>query len=74
MFSTLIVGIIFTKVNMYFGLIGGTLGVLMAHGIPAFCVMKLIKINDYDFKVLIFAAIMSVFCVIGAVLSVIDPA
>jgi hypothetical protein len=31
----------FQKVNSYFGLLGGTAGVMMAGGIPALCYYKL---------------------------------
>ena len=37
------VAITFTQVNSYFGLLGGTAGVMMAGGIPAICYWKLMS-------------------------------
>ena len=39
--SSCTIAIFFQQVNGYFGLLGGTAGVLMAGGIPAFCYYKL---------------------------------
>ena len=36
------IAIAFQKVNSYFGLLGGTAGVMMAGGIPALCYWKLV--------------------------------
>ena len=43
-FSSCLVAISFVKVNSYFGLLGGTAGVMMAGGIPAMCYYKLMKL------------------------------
>lgn len=40
--SSSIIAIAFVKVNSYFGLLGGTAGVLMGGGIPALCYWKTI--------------------------------
>jgi len=40
--STCTVAISFVGVNSYFGLLGGTTGVLIGCGIPALCYYKLI--------------------------------
>jgi len=44
--SSSIVAITFVKVNSYFGLLGGTAGVLMGGGIPALCFWKTIMKDD----------------------------
>ena len=44
--SSCIVAITFRNVNSYFGLLGGSSGVLMAGIIPAFCFWKLIINTD----------------------------
>lgn len=41
MISSTVIAISFVKVKSYFGLLGGTAGVLMAGGIPALCYFKL---------------------------------
>lgn len=39
--SSCLIAIVFQKVNSYFGLLGGTAGVMMAGGIPAMCYWKM---------------------------------
>jgi hypothetical protein len=39
--SSCLIAVSFVKVNSYFGLLGGTAGVMMAGGIPAMCYYKL---------------------------------
>mgnify|MGYP001058664474 CR=1 FL=1 len=41
--SSCLVAVSFVKVNSYFGLLGGTAGVMMAGGIPGMCYYKLMK-------------------------------
>lgn len=41
--SSCAIAIGFVKVNSYFGLLGGTAGVMMAGGIPAMCYYKLMQ-------------------------------
>lgn len=41
MCSSTAIAIFFRGVNSYFGLLGGTAGVLMAGGIPSLCYFKL---------------------------------
>lgn len=62
----------FQRVNSYFGLLGGTAGVMMAGGIPAICYYKLKGLRTTNQKMLVvFMALVSVFAVFGAFLSVI---
>ena len=42
------VAITFQHVNSYFGLLGGTAGVMMAGGIPALCYLKLVLLSKND--------------------------
>jgi O-antigen ligase len=58
---------------MYFGLIGGTVGVMMAGFIPLACYYKLISITDGDKFMMAFVAIMSTLCFLGAIDTVLSP-
>ena len=71
--SSCFVAILFVKVNSYFGLLGGTAGVMMAGGIPALCYYKLMKLQTKHYVMLVFVAIVTLLAVIGAVLSVVAP-
>ena len=74
------IAITFQKVNSYFGLLGGTAGVLMAGTIPAICFYKiLIAEGDKpkkgsDIAKLIFCGVITLVGFTGAILSVLDPA
>lgn len=78
--SSCAVAIAFQKVNSYFGLLGGTVGVFMAGTIPALCYYKLLMKDDpakrtaSNIAALVFSALITVLACIGAVLSVADPA
>lgn len=72
-FSGTVIAIFFQSVNSYFGLLGGTAGVMMAGAIPAICFLKLKGPRTLNQKMLmIFMAFVSLLGVLGAVLSVID--
>jgi len=58
---------------MYFGLIGGTAGVLMAGGIPLLCMYKLCNIESKDILIMIFVTVMGVICFAGAIQSLLHP-
>lgn len=71
--SGTVIAIFFQSVNSYFGLLGGTAGVMMAGGIPAICFFKLKGPRTLNQKMLlIFMAFISLLGILGAVLSVID--
>jgi amino acid permease len=73
-FSGTIIGIFFQNVSSYFGILGGTAGVMMAGGFPALCYYKLKGLRTNNQKMLIvFTVIVSVCAAIGAILSVFDP-
>lgn len=78
--STCILAILFVKINSYFGLLGGTAGVLMSCAIPSICYWKLIikeekeKQTITNYLILIFMTIVSTIAFIGGILSVADPA
>lgn len=75
MISSCGIAIMFQKVNSYFGLLGGTAGVLMAGGIPAICFQRLKnKLSCWDIISLIIALLVTLVGFTGAILSVIDPA
>ena len=74
------IAITFQAVNAYFGLLGGTAGVLMAGTIPAICFYKILMCESgkpkktSDIVQLVFCAVVTVMGFSGAILSVIDPA
>lgn len=75
MISSCGVAIAFQKVNSYFGLLGGTVGVLMAGTIPGISYARLKdKMSCADILCLILIGIATVVAFAGAVLSVVDPA
>ena len=47
-FSGTIIAIFFQKVNSYFGLLGGTAGIMMAGFIPFACYYKLIGLGTWQ--------------------------
>ncbi len=71
--SSCLIAISFVKVNSYFGLLGGTAGVMMAGGIPAMCYYKLMKLERKHYFMLVFVCIVTLLAVVGAVLSVVIP-
>lgn len=72
-FLSTMVAIFFVKVNSYFGLLGGTAGVMMAGGIPALCYFKLMPLERKHYVMLVFIAIVTLLAVIGAIMSVVSP-
>jgi hypothetical protein len=73
-FSGTVIAIFFQQVNSYFGLLGGTAGVMMAGGIPMICYYKLLSIKKTSEKLITaFMLIISLVGMFGAFLSVIDP-
>eukprot|EP00919_Chromeraceae_sp_WS-2016_P036187 GHVR01085887.1.p1 GENE.GHVR01085887.1~~GHVR01085887.1.p1 ORF type:complete len:132 (+),score=6.03 GHVR01085887.1:2026-2421(+) len=71
--SSCLIAILFETVNIYFGLMGGTAGVLMSGGIPALCYAKKIKLRKRDYASLLICLFVSLFAMIGGILSVVDP-
>ena len=71
--SSCLIAISFVKVNSYFGLLGGTAGVMMAGGIPAMCYYKLMKLERKHYFMLVFVGIVTLLAIVGAVLSVVIP-
>jgi hypothetical protein len=71
--SSCLVAISFVKVNSYFGLLGGTAGVMMAGGIPALCYYKLMKMETKHYIMLVLIGIITILAMVGAVLSVVVP-
>ena len=75
MVSSCGIAITFQKVNSYFGLLGGTAGVLMSGTIPAICYGKLkngLACSDIIRLILVVLVTLAGFS--GAILSIIDPA
>ncbi len=71
-FSGTAIAVFFQKVNSYFGLLGGTAGVMMAGAIPTICYVRLLGINSWkDTAIVIFMGIVSALGMFGAFLSVI---
>lgn len=70
-FSGTIIAILFQNINSYFGILGGTAGVMMAGGLPAICFYKLKGPRTLNQKLLlIFMAAISCLGIFGAILSV----
>ena len=64
----------FQAVNSYFGLLGGTAGVMMAGGIPSLCYIKsTTKISTSDSILLAISGLVSIVAFVGAILSVVAP-
>ena len=71
--SSCFVAIMFQQVNGYFGLLGGTAGVLMAGGIPALCFYKLApNRTPADSLILVFCLCMTLAGLTGAFLSLLE--
>ena len=74
MASSCTLAIFFQGVNSYFGLLGGTTGVLMAAGIPGACYIK--QVRNYSHKdiiMLVLIAFVTFASFVGAILSIIEP-
>lgn len=77
-FTSSLIAILFVEVNSYFGLMGGTAGVLIGGGIPSFCYWKVLMKNNkkernYGSYLLIgFCIVVTLISFGGAILSVID--
>ena len=72
MVSSCTLVIFFQGVNSYFGLLGGTTGVLMAAGIPGACYFKQAeKLCQKDILMLGFIGLVTFASFIGAILSII---
>ena len=69
-----LIAITFTSVNSYFGLLGGTAGVMMAGGIPAICYWKLMEKSTSDYMMLGFILATTLLAMTGAFMSIISPA
>lgn len=73
MCSSTAIAIGFQKVNSYFGLLGGTAGVMMAGGIPGLCYIKLRpKLTPVDIALLVLVGIITLLASVGAILSIVD--
>jgi len=73
-FSGTAIAIFFQKVNSYFGLLGGTAGVMMAGAIPAICFYKLKGLRSWKQQLIMaFMGLISVLGGFGAILSVVSP-
>ena len=74
MCSSTAIAIGFQKVNSYFGLLGGTAGVMMAGGIPGLCYIKLReKLTVMDKVLLVLCFLITILASVGAILSIVDP-
>lgn len=71
--SSCAIAIGFQKVNSYFGLLGGTAGVIMSGGLPALCYLKSAKMDIKGILIVIFIALVCFGGFAGAILSVVDP-
>ena len=73
-FSGAIIAIVFEQVNSYFGLLGGTAGVMMAGGFPAICYYKVKGLRTLNQKIIVVFMTVVVICgMYGAILSVAAP-
>jgi hypothetical protein len=73
MCSSTAIAIVFHNVNSYFGLLGGTAGVMMCGGIPALCYFKLKENKTIsDIARLVMCAIVTVTAGVGALLSFVE--
>jgi hypothetical protein len=75
--SSCLIAIVFQNVNSYFGLLGGTAGVMMAGGIPALAYYKLVVQTSPNkqgkhYAWLLFCLLITLIAFAGAVLSVAD--
>ena len=70
--STCAISMVFQKVTMYFGFIGGTMGVLMAVVIPAVCMKRIIACSPWDNALLVLALVISTFLFVGAIESLVN--
>lgn len=71
-FSGALIAVFFQNISSYFGLLGGTAGVMMAGGMPSICYYKLKGPRTLNQKMLlIFMGVVSTLGAFGAVLSVV---
>jgi len=71
-FSATLTAVLFQKVNSYFGLFGGTTGVMLASTIPMICYAKLIGLNSWREKLMaVFMFFISIIAITGGILSVV---
>jgi hypothetical protein len=69
-----VIAIFFQKINSYFGLLGGTAGVMMAGGIPMICYYKLMGLDTWKEKLIAgFMALAALMGATGAFLSIAFP-
>lgn len=69
--TSCLISIAYQKITMYFGFIGGTIGVMMAVFIPALCMHKLVPATTTDNVLIVIGILMSIVLFIGAIDSVI---
>ena len=70
-FSATLTAVLFQKVNSYFGLFGGTTGVMLASTIPMICYAKLIGLKTWKEKIMaVFMFLISILAITGGFLSV----
>ena len=71
-FSGCLIAIVFRKVNSYFGLLGGTAGMMICGAVPMICFVKLIGLSTWKDKLLAgFMVLTSILGMVGAILSVV---
>jgi amino acid permease len=74
MCSSTTIAITFQKVNSYFGLLGGTAGMMMAGEIPSLCYFKLKpSLTAQDKMFMVICALVTVVAGAGAILSAVNP-
>lgn len=67
------IAIFFTSVNSYFGLLGGTAGVMMAAGFPAIAYYKVKGLRTFNQHLIVtYIIVVGIVAFYGAILSVAD--
>jgi hypothetical protein len=73
--TSTLTAILFQSVNSYFGLLGGTAGVMMSGAIPMICYAKLIGLDSIKEKLMCFLmVVISLLGMVGGFFSVIFKA
>lgn len=73
--TSTLTAILFQSINSYFGLLGGTAGVMMSGAIPMICYAKLIGLKTWREKLMcLLMTIISLLGMVGGFFSVIFPA
>ena len=73
--TSTLTAILFQSINSYFGLLGGTAGVMMSGAIPMICYAKLIGLQTWREKLMcLLMTIISLLGMVGGFFSVIFPA